>query len=157
MLRPLFLQRSNASAEAVTAALGEALRSEDASCTGRIREGRIEVVVRDEAPHFWAPELRARIVEDEDSTRIEGYFAPKADTWTMFVAIYAATVFSTGIGVVFGLAQWQLGSSPWALWSLPVGAFAIFCVRLGAHIGQRWGADNIQTLRDFIKDSVGQI
>ncbi len=143
-------------AEDVTERLREALHEPDSPCRGRVREGRLELIVNDEKPHFWAPELRARIYEEDEEAVIRGHFAPKPDTWTMFLAIYAATIFSTGVGTVFGLAQWQLGSSPWALWALPLGTMAVGCVWLGARLGQQLGSDNMDTLRNFVEDTLTQ-
>jgi len=153
-LRPSYQYQSSRDAEDVTERLREALHEQNAPCRGRVREGRVELIVNDEKPHFWAPELRARIYEEGERAVIRGHFAPKPDTWTMFLAIYAATIFSTGVGTVFGLAQWQLGSSPWALWTLPLGLAGVCGVWLAARMGQTLGADNMATLQRFIEDTL---
>ena len=153
-LRPSYRYQCSEDVESATQKLRDALHEPSATCRGRIREGRIELVVDDARPHFWAPELRARIHDDDSGTVILGHFAPKPDTWTMFLAIYAATIFSTGVGTVFGLAQWQLGKLPWALWSLPIGIGAVACVWISARIGQTLGADNMNTLRRFIEENL---
>ncbi len=134
--------------------LREAMSEPGAPCRGRVREGRVELLVADENPHFWAPEMRARIYDEGAEFVVKGYFAPKPDTWTMFLAIYAATIFSTGVGTVFGFAQWQLHHTPWALWSLPLGLVAIVCVWLGARMGQQLGARDMDTLQEFMKEAV---
>ena len=150
-LRPSFRYQCTGGAESVATRIADALKLPGAPCRGRVRDGRLELVVNVEDPHFWAPEMRARIFEEGPQTIVQGHFAPKPETWTMFLAIYAATLFSTGIGGVFGLAQWQLGSSPWALWTVPAGLAAIGMVWLGARLGQRLGADNMQTLQTFVE------
>ncbi len=156
-LRPSFRYRCSGTAAEGLARLQSAMQEDEATCRGKIREGKLELIVDDPHPHFWAPELRARIYDEEGDLVVKGYFAPKPDTWTMFLAIYAATVFSTGVGTVFGFAQWQLGHSAWALWSLPVGLFAVACVWLGARLGHELGSEDMQTLRSFVEENVGSV
>lgn len=153
-LRPTYQSKQSGDPEGVIARMRAALDTPGAVCRGRVRAGRLEIAVHDAKPPFWAPELRARIYQDGDQTLIRGRFAPKPETWTMFLAIYAATIFSTGISTVFGLAQWQLGSSPWALWALPIGVAAICSVWLGARMGQRLGANDMETIRTFIRHAL---
>ncbi len=152
-LRPSFRHRSAHSASEAETRLADALTSQ-ATCRGRMRDGRLEVSVVSDEPAFWAPELRARVTEEDGSAIVKGYYSPKTETWTLFLAIYALTVFSTGVGTVFGLAQWQLGSHAWALWSLPIGVFAVACVWLGARIGQRLGSDDMRTIEAFIRTTL---
>ncbi len=153
-LRPSFRYSCPGTAATAMERLSVAMSEDGASCRGRVREGRVELIVADEHSHFWAPELRARIYDEDESFVVKGYFAPKPDTWTMFLAIYAATVFSTGVGTVFGFAQWQLGHSPWAMWSLPIGLVAVASVWLGARLGQQLGAGDMETLGQFVRMAV---
>jgi uncharacterized membrane protein YfcA len=63
-------------------------------------------------------------------------------------------VFSTGVGAVFGFAQYSLGHDAWALWSVPIGVALVACVWAGARLGQSLGADNMQTLANFVRDAL---
>jgi hypothetical protein len=153
-LKPRFQHRFNGAKESAEEKIEEALQRPESICRGGIREGFLVLSVRDERPHFWSPQLRARILDEDPSTLIRGRFAPKPDTWTMFIAIYAAVVFSTGVGAVFGLAQLSLGSDPWALWSIPVGLALVGCVWLGARLGQELGAEDMQTLSTFVRETL---
>ncbi len=153
-LRPSFQHQSAQSMSDAERRLADALTSPETTCHGRIRDGRLELTVVSDDPAFWAPELRAQLTEQAGNTIVKGYYSPKTETWTLFLAIYALTVFSTGVGTVFGLAQWQLGSPAWALWSLPIGVFAVACVWLGARIGQQLGSDDMRTIEAFIRTTL---
>jgi hypothetical protein len=153
-LKPRFEYRYEGKAEHLELGLAEAVSRPEATCKGGIREGFLELVLNVKHPPFWAPQLRARIIPEESHTLIRGRFAPKPETWTFFIAVYAAVVFSTGVGAVFGFSQFSLGRSPWALWSLPIGALLVGCVWAFARIGQGLSAKDMQTLATFVRDSL---
>ncbi len=154
-LKPRFEYRYSGSVDALETQLSAALSRPDASCTGGIREGFLELSLRSKRPPFWAPQLRARLIKRESDTLIRGRFAPKPETWTFFMAVYAAVVFSTGIGAVYGFSQYSLGHEAWALWSIPIGIVLVAFVWLGARLGQGLGADGMQMLTSFVHESLG--
>jgi hypothetical protein len=155
-LKPRFEYHFDGSQALLEARLEEALSRPEAGCKGGIREGFLELAVRNEHPPFWAPQLRARIVAEGAQTLVRGRFAPKPQTWTFFIAVYAAVVFSTGVGAVFGFSQYSLGHDAWALWSVPIGALLVAFVWLGARLGQGLGASDMATLTAFVRESLDE-
>jgi hypothetical protein len=153
-LKPSFEYRFDGSQAELESTFSDAIGRPDASCIGGIREGFLELSTNARHPPFWAPQLRATVRQHDSHTLIEGRFAPKPETWTLFVAVYAAVIFSTGVGAVFGFSQYSLGHDAWALWSLPLGAVSISCVWLGARLGQSLGAEDMETITNFVKESL---
>ncbi len=162
-LKPKFEYRFEGSVEDLESRLSQVVSQPEARCKGGIREGFLELSINTKHPPFWAPQLRARVFSEDSHTCIRGRFAPKPETWTLFVAVYAATLFSTGVGAVFGLSQYSLGHAAWALWSIPIGIALVSCVWLGARLGQQLGADDMKTLGNFVRacspsgDAAGEV
>lgn len=153
-LRPQYHQEFSLAAEDAIARLSFALKQEASPVRGRVVGNKVEIMCSGDT-HFWSPELRGRILEHGDGqSRLRSRFTPHQNTWTMFLAIYAGVIFSTGIGATFGLAQLTLKHNAWALWSIPIGIILIALVWLGARIGQSLGSDEMQVLKDFVRDSI---
>ena len=155
-LKPRFEYRFTGTPEEVEQRIALAVDRPDQSCRGGFREGYLELSLNLKNPPFWAPQLRARLTAEGPHAFIRGRFAPKPETWTFFVAVYAAVVFSTGVGAVFGFSQYSLGHDAWALWSVPVGIALVACVWTGARLGQSLGANDMKTLANFVRDALEQ-
>jgi hypothetical protein len=151
-LKPRFEYRFAGSPEEVERRIARAVDRPEQSCKGGIRDGHLELSPNLKSPPFWTPQLRAQLTADGPHTFIRGRFAPKPETWTFFVAVYAAVVFTTGVGAVFGYSQYSLGHDAWALWSVPVGLVLVACVWMGARLGQSLGASDMETLANFVRD-----
>ena len=65
---------------------------------------------------LWSPHLGLEIEHMRGGTLIKGHFGPRADIWTLVMALYAITGFVGFMALLFGISQWMLGMNPWSLW-----------------------------------------
>lgn len=153
-LRPRYRLRSALSAAELRGRLAAALASPDATCRGQVDDDKIEIVPRGEH-HFWTPELRARVDDAADGSLLVGAFGPTPAVWTLFTIIYIHLAFIAVAGCVYAMAQLTLGHSPTAAWAAPICLALALLLRLGVHIGQNLGADQIETVSAFVAGAVG--
>ena len=86
---------------------------------------------------------------------LHGRIGPHPHIWTMFLGLHAVVAFAGLGGVMYGLAQWTIGQSPWALMALPA-ALALHAFIAGAaFVGQGLGADQVHRVRAFVEDTLG--
>jgi Flp pilus assembly protein TadB len=71
------------------------------------------------------------------------------------VALYAVIGLLGFAGLLFGLVQWWLGTTPVALWSVPAALVLGGAVYALALAGQRLSQAQIVQLRAFLDDAVG--
>ena len=134
--------------------LHDVLRRADGPCTGSILGRHVRLRIREEHRHFWTPQLDVEVEAREDGSLVRGLFGPHPDIWTFFIATYAVMTFCGITGLIFGLVQWSLGWTPWALWSVPIAVLMIGSVYGVALIGQRLGHDQMVQLRAFLNQSI---
>lgn len=105
----------------------------------------------------WSPYLDLDFEPQPDGTRIRGRFGPSPHVWTFFLAIYAALTFVCIGSAMFGLSQMTMGAEPWALWVMPVGGVMMGLTYLGALVGQRLGAEQMQELQLTLDDALDDL
>lgn len=103
--------------------------------------------------HFWSPQLGLTVeavAKTEGRTRVVGHFSPQPGIWQAFVFTYGS-LFAIGFfSLMFGLAEWTMGRTPWALLG-PVAAAALAAFVYGAtFIGQGLGAEEMYRLRAYL-------
>ena len=124
--------------------------------TGSILDRHVRLRISEDQRTFWTPQLDVEVEPHEDGALVRGLFGPHPDIWTFFIATYAVMTFCGITGLLFGLVQWSLGWSPWALWSVPIAILMIGSVYVVALIGQRLGHDQMVQLRAFLDHSINQ-
>lgn len=134
--------------------LHETLEQPDGAVTGSILGRHVRLRIPEDRRTFWTPQLDIEVEPHGDGALVRGLFGPHPDIWTFFIATYAVMTFCGITGLLFGLVQWSLGWSPWALWSVPIVALMIGSVYAVALVGQRLGYDQMVQLRDFLDQSV---
>ena len=134
--------------------LHDILEKPDGAVTGSILGRHVRLRIPEDQRTFWTPQLDVEVEPHDDGALVRGLFGPHPDIWTFFIATYAVMTFCGITGVLFGLVQWSLGWSAWALWSAPVAALMIGSVYGVALIGQRLGQDQMRQLRTFLDQSV---
>jgi hypothetical protein len=156
-MRPRFAVEVDSSVEDVMAALCE--RAEGNTQGVRVKCTRRHGVLDfpKHRRHFWSPQLGLTVEAVEESggcTRVVGHFSPHPHIWQAFVFIYG-TLFAAGFfSLMFGLAQWGMGRTPWALLG-PVVALALAAFVYGAtFIGQGLGAEEMYRLRAYLDGCV---
>lgn len=133
------------------------LLGEHAVCSGTVFRKHAVLFMRANERHFWSPylylEAQLPDAEDEDAPaapRLHLRFAPHPNVWTLFMAIYGVLGMVGTLGLMYGLSQWWLGWTPWALAAAPAAVALIGFVYGAAFIGQGLGSAQMYELRALV-------
>ncbi|MCO4762220.1 MAG: pyridoxamine 5'-phosphate oxidase family protein [Myxococcales bacterium] len=153
-LRPTFEFSVNMSAAEVQESLQRALESQTADVEGFVRTGRAQINIPRAEATFWSPELAITIEDDGRRAKLHGRVGPHPQVWTLLMLLHLATAIIGGFGVFWGLSQWMVDQTPWAMLSIP-GALIIHGLLLGAaFVGQGLGVEHVFRLRDFVDEAL---
>jgi len=157
-MRPEFVLRHD-DPSAVLDRLGERLAGH-ARVTGTLFRRHAVLRMTEREQHFWSPYLYVEAQlpdpDDEDAPeapQLHGRFAPHPSVWTMFMAIYGVLGMTALGGLMYGISQWWIGWTPWALGVTPAAIALIGFVYGAAFIGQGLGAEQMYELRSFLDDA----
>ena len=153
-IRPRFRVAVGGEPETARRRLERAVRAGGGGVRGGRVGDRLELSIPREERHYWSPHLSVVIDEDGGVVVAEGRFGPHPHVWTMFLAIYAVVIFAGLAGAMYGLSQWVMGQSPWALWTVPASAVLWALVYLSAFYGQGLGREQMYRLRSFVEDAL---
>jgi hypothetical protein len=149
-MRPRFDLQLPVAREAWLDALRSGLQDDDQSLRGQVFRKHAVVEMRDGVRTFWSPYLNLEVEDEPDGTAIRGRFSPHPNVWTMFMGIYILLALAALGGLSYGIVQYTLGQSPWALLIAPA-AVALFGFVYGATlIGQGLGAEQMYTMRTLV-------
>lgn len=153
-MRPRFELRVERPADEAIKQLEEMLARADCPCRGDVYDHQIEIRICEPHHHYWSPELNLLIdKEDEQQARLHGKFGPGAHVWTLFMAGYAAFGMVASAGLLIVFSQWSLGGDLWGAWLILAGLVGCALVYVGARIGQRLAAPQMQDIRDLIYET----
>ena len=119
-LRPPLCIRTRLSPDEVVRRFQESIGGHKAGVTGTVSGYYVVLRVPEEHQHLGSPQLSFEIEADTEGAVLNGLFMPLPSVWTAFMALYGLIVFGGFCGAVYGYAQFQLGHSPIAWWSLPL-------------------------------------
>jgi len=154
-VRPTFELRSELSSPQIIARIRASLAAAKGSIVAvLIQDDLVELVPHRSEVHFWTPQLRLDLEENDGTTRIRARFAPHPNVWVSYVAVHAIGAFATIAAAVTGYSQYLLGQSPWALWALPVSPVLAALVWALAFVGQGLGAEQMYDLRRFVEEAL---
>jgi hypothetical protein len=125
-----------------------------ADIDGLVITGRIELVPDRESRHFWSPQLTVDVDVDGEGALLRGRFGPHPHVWTLYMAIHALGAMSTIGAAMFGLSQYLVGQTPWALLALPAAPVLAALVWAMAFVGQGLSAEQMYALRRFVEESL---
>lgn len=154
-MRPRFELPLAAGGPRTLEALRELLREDGCPCQGIVTSRHAELNVCERDRHFWSPQLSLEVVTDEDDTELlRGRFGPHPHVWGMFMVIYGVLALGGVAGLMYGISQWMLDRTPWALLAVPAaGALGLF-VYGATFIGQGLGAEQMYVLRKLVDDAL---
>ncbi len=119
-MRPRFELRVPLSPPKVLDRLNECLARPDSPCVGARAGNHLHLKIRKADRRIWSPHLNLEITPQPETDRkasvIHGHFGPRADIWTLIVALYAILGFVGVVGLIFGLSQWMLKMPLTAFW-----------------------------------------
>lgn len=117
--------------------------------------GRIELTVSDADRHVWSPQLTIDVESvDEEHARLTARFGPHPHIWTLYVWLYALSVFFAIACAVWGASQSILGRSPWALYLTPIAVVFAGLVYGASFVGQGLGSEQMYRVRAFLDDAL---
>ena len=123
----------------------------------RIVDDHIVLSILQKDVHYWSPQLDFRIESDEDfpeQTSIAGLIGPLPPVWTLFVFIY----FITGIIGFFlssyGVSKYRLDEYSPTIWAFPIAILLMLTAYKAGKYGESLGKDQIEMLKQFIRDLV---
>lgn len=124
-------------------------------CTGASIGNHAELFVPETDRRPWSPWLSVTVEGGSDGgSLLRGRFGPHPAVWTLYMFVAFALGFALLVAATWGYAQWAIESTPWALYCVPVimvlGAL-LYAVSL---VGQRLGAEQMETLRSSLDDLV---
>ena len=149
-MRPRFELQLPVQREQWLGTLKTLLQEDGGSLRGQVFRKHAVVLMRDGERTFWSPYLNLEVEDEPDGSAIRGRFSPHPNVWTLFMAIYILLAFAALGGLSYGIVQYTLGQSPWALLVAPA-AVGLFGFVYGATlIGQGLGAEQMYTMRSLI-------
>lgn len=124
---------------------------------GKVVDDHIILDIPEADVHYWSPQLNFRLEEDFENpkhTVVQGLIGPRPAVWTLFMFIY----FSLGIaGFVigtFGAARWMLGTFSPLVWAIPIAFLFMLTAYKAGKYGESLGADQIEILKQFVRDAL---
>ena len=154
-MRPVFEMPLAVAGAPVVEAIRRGLRDPHARVEGVVLALGAEITTGRQERHFWSPYLSVEVERDDDGAwRLRGRFAPEPNVWILFLGIYGILGMA-GLGaLMYGVSQWMVRESPWALAGVPA-TLALMAFTYGAaFIGQGLGAEEMYRLRSFVDDCV---
>ena len=154
-MRPVFEVSLRTTGSAVLEEIRRALGRKDALVDGSVLRGHAEITTRRAEAHFWSPHLSLEVIERDDGAwALKGRFAPEPNVWILFLGIYGI-LGMIGLGaLMYGVSQWMVRESPWALWGVPASIALVAFTYGAAFIGQGLGAEEMYRLRSFVDGCV---
>lgn len=155
-MRPRFEVELDVPPEAVLASLRRQIGDPAAPVGGTVLRRQAELCIPRQRAHFWSPCLSLELSREDERgpARLRGRFAPEPGVWMLFVGIYGILAMGGIAGLMYGLSQWMVNKTPWALAGAPLSLALIAFVYGAAIIGQGLGAEEMYTLRSFVDHAV---
>lgn len=112
----------------------------------------IEFFVPKAQQRFWSPHLSVQIHDTAVGSELVGKFAPRPEIWTMVMFLYGALIFVIFAGAMLGWSQWIATEYPWGFWTIPLALLGLLLLHTISWIGQQWSRDQMEHLRDQLKE-----
>ncbi|MEO0651019.1 MAG: hypothetical protein AAFZ65_10100 [Planctomycetota bacterium] len=121
---------------------------------GRAAGDHLMLTVGERDRHLWSPWLHLELRphrEGEQRTYLRGFFTPAPGLWTAFAFAYLACGTIAFFASMWGVVQWRLDQSPWALAVGGAALAVILGLWLTSRIGRRLAAEQMRRLRDEVE------
>jgi hypothetical protein len=150
-MRPVFEVALPVAGGAVIEQVRRRLRDPKLRVEGVMLAAGAELTTAKSEQHFWSPYLSVEVTRGDDATwSLRGRFAPEPNVWILFLGIYGILgMFGLG-ALMYGVSQWMVRESPWALWGVPASIALVAFTYGAAFIGQGLGAEEMYRLRSFV-------
>ena len=156
-IRPRFKLRTAHTQEEIFDLLNDFCVSDD-SVDGKKVYDQYYLDIPKKDRHFWSPELRVTLEEDEDfegKTLVRVMVGPQYTVWSMFIFIYVFLGVVALFGGLYGFSQLSLGHSTLWIWCMPFALVLFVSVYIIAKMGQRTGRDHTLHLVSVLYHAMG--
>jgi hypothetical protein len=124
-------------------------------CTGSSIGNHAELFVPDTDRHVWSPWLSVTVEDGAaGGSLVRGRFGPHPAVWTLYMFVAFALGFALLVAAAWGYAQWAMEVSPRALYFVPLVLVLAALLYFVSLVGQRLGAEQMETLRSTLEDLV---
>ena len=157
-IRPRFEMGTRRSPTQALELIADRISRPGSPCEGSVLGRHVHLNVQAGERRLWSPHLYFDVVGDGQGSAgsiIRGRFGPRADVWTLIVALYAVSGFVATMAVLFAISQVLLDNPPTALWAVLLALITSSLLYLLAWIGQRLSADQMKMMKEFIGEAVG--
>jgi hypothetical protein len=153
-IRPRFKLQVNFSIEQIQKKIDSELKKENRQCSANINNTFITLQLPENEIHYWSPQLRLSLEENDEGTLIRGLYGPKPSVWALFFYFYVAFGILGFFAGIYGLVQVSLDMPAPVLWTLPVLAICSVILYLFSQTGQKLGAQQMFTLHNFFESAL---
>ena len=153
-IRPRFKLQVNYSIEQIQNKIDIELKKENRQCSANINNTFITLQLPKNEIHYWSPQLRLSLEENEEGTLIRGLYGPKPSVWALFFYFYAAFGILGFFAGIYGLVQVSLDIPAPILWTLPILVICSVILYLFSQTGQKLGAQQMFTLHNFFESAL---
>jgi hypothetical protein len=156
-IRPRFEFTVRFTEDNVLIRIKELMEESKHDVTGVIADNHIILDIPLTNRHFWSPQLNFRVEPDSTDTSqsvVKGLIGPRPAVWSMFMFIYFF-VGTVGFFIaLFGFSKWSLGEYSNLVLALPIAILFMLSAYLTGKYGERLGHDQIETLKQFVRDAL---
>ena len=153
-IRPKCKIRTDISPEIIKSEVKTMLDKND-KVEGKIRDDYIYLSIPEEDQHYWSPEMRINIKEDDGGfTSVNGVVGPNGKVWGTFLVFYGLAVMLFIFGGSLGVSQIMLDIDSIWIWSVPASILLYGIIVVAAKYGQRLGHDQHLRLRYFLDEAI---
>lgn len=124
---------------------------------GKVIDNHVILDIHRDSQHYWSPHLDLRVEEEEDNPNIaiiSGLIGPRPTVWTLFVFIYFTVGVITFFMSSYGISKMMINEHSHLIWAFPLGIVFMLSAYQAGKYGERLGADQIEIMKDFIRNSI---
>jgi len=106
--------------------------------------------------HFWTPHMDINLEKEpeHDQILVRCLIGPSPTVWTMFVFFYGLFGLLGLVGLIWGMSQWSLEKSMWALWLMPAALLGMGIMYFISYEGQQLSKKEMHYLKKFVDDAL---
>ena len=151
-LRPRFSAQLDKKPEEIINRIQKLSKTPNRQIETTIENNHINFNFFPEFQHYWSPQLNLEISEEDKKTHLRGLFGPSPKVWSMFLFIYSGIGFLGLVGLLYGLAQWNLNINPTGMWVVLGAIILELTFYLIARAGRKLAANQMMILKKELVD-----
>ena len=162
-MRPRFILDVECGVPDVMTALRSRMPDNPRGIEGQLSERHGVLTLAEAEQRFWSTQLGLSVEDraqgpnpEVPPTRVRGIFSPHPEIWTAFVFMMGTLAGLSVIGLIYGIVQLIMGSTPWALLTPVVTTLTAGLVYTSTLVGQGLAADEMYLLRVHVDECLAE-